>query len=189
MNNPYGAPAADMSQPPAQAPTYDPVVWSTTGRIGRVRYLAYTFTISFGIVFVFSFFTKQMKLDAEQLRFVLLAAYVPVLGVMAIMGVRRLHDMNRPSTLALLNLIPVVNLLFSLWLVLVRGDEGTNSYGLAPKENGIGVVIGACLITPLFLLGLAGVVAAVAIPLHKDYLINKSEQAIKRTSPGSSAQP
>jgi hypothetical protein len=41
LRNPYAAPGSAVTQCDGGA-TYDPVIWSAKGRIGRCRYLAYS---------------------------------------------------------------------------------------------------------------------------------------------------
>jgi uncharacterized membrane protein YhaH (DUF805 family) len=48
---------------------------------------------------------------------------------------KRLHDLNATGWWAILAFIPFVSTLFTLYLVLVRGSVGANSYGLDPRET------------------------------------------------------
>ena len=57
-----------------------------------------------------------------------LAVMLPSIGL----GVRRLHDTGRTGWLALLALIPLVNLVLIYFFVL-EGDAGPNEYGPDPK--------------------------------------------------------
>ena len=57
-----------------------------------------------------------------------LAVLLPSIGL----GVRRLHDTGRTGWLALLALIPLVNLVLIYFFVL-EGDAGPNEYGPDPK--------------------------------------------------------
>ncbi|RKG30810.1 DUF805 domain-containing protein [Acinetobacter tianfuensis] len=47
-----------------------------------------------------------------------------------VLTARRLHDRNNSGWLMLLLLIPVLNVLFILYLLLAAGDAGANKYGL-----------------------------------------------------------
>jgi hypothetical protein len=68
-------------------------------------------------------------------------------------GGRRLNDMGRRRWLAVLSLVPGVNLLFGLWLLLAPGDAGANRYGPAPAPNTRAVIMLACLLPALVLAG------------------------------------
>lgn len=41
MENVYSAPRADLSTAPEDDDTYQPKIWALSGRLGRIRYLAY----------------------------------------------------------------------------------------------------------------------------------------------------
>ncbi|MBR2519581.1 MAG: DUF805 domain-containing protein [Selenomonadaceae bacterium] len=48
--------------------------------------------------------------------------------------IRRLHDLNKTGWLALLVLVPVVNVFFALYLLFAPGSVGANDYGADPLE-------------------------------------------------------
>jgi hypothetical protein len=56
--------------------------------------------------------------------------YLPFLAV----TVRRLHDTGRSGWWILINLIPVIGNIWVLVLTLLKGRQGSNRYGLAPKS-------------------------------------------------------
>ena len=45
---------------------------------------------------------------------------------------RRLHDLDKKEWLIVLSLIPLVNVLFALYLLFFPGTEGRNKYGEQP---------------------------------------------------------
>jgi uncharacterized membrane protein YhaH (DUF805 family) len=49
--------------------------------------------------------------------------------------VKRLHDVGYPGWILLLNFIPYVYIVLTLFLLFKRGDQGINKYG-APSEHG-----------------------------------------------------
>lgn len=63
-----------------------------------------------------------------------LAALVPSLAL----TVRRLHDLNTSGLAALLLLVPVVGLLFALYLLLAPGTPGPNRFGPPPPLTASG---------------------------------------------------
>ena len=79
---------------------------------------------------------------------------------------RRLNDMGKSGWMGLLMLIPLVNIIFAFWLLLGRGDEGANEYGPAPAPNSTGVIVLACLLPVIMIIG---ILAAVSLPAYQDY--------------------
>ena len=51
------------------------------------------------------------------------------------LAVRRLHDLDRPTWWIVGNFVPIVNVLFSLYLLLAKGTAGPNQYGPDPLER------------------------------------------------------
>lgn len=68
--------------------------------------------------------------------------------------IRRLHDLNQSGWMSLLLLIPMLNLLFSLYLVLARGTPHANNYGVVP-HTAFWEKLCAWLIIVLFIISLA----------------------------------
>jgi len=46
--------------------------------------------------------------------------------------IRRLHDLDKGGMWALLNFIPVVNIIFFIYLLCVKGTDGYNQFGEDP---------------------------------------------------------
>ena len=84
------------------------------------------FAISIVITIVVGFVSDSMASIVSMLYS--LAVMLPSIGL----GVRRLHDTGRTGWLALLALIPLVNLVLIYFFVL-EGDAGPNEYGPDPK--------------------------------------------------------
>ena len=49
--------------------------------------------------------------------------------------IRRLHDLNRSAWYFVFAFIPYVNIIFALYLLLVKGTDGPNKYGADPLEG------------------------------------------------------
>lgn len=130
-----------------------PGIFSLRGRIGRARYIAYTLGAIVGAFCLMSLAGLALLLSANLGRTLyvvfsigLLYCVLP-LYFMAL-TVRRAHDFNAGGWLALLLLVPVVNLVF--WFI--PGTRGDNSYGAPPQAATSGIRIAAVLL-PLLLIG------------------------------------
>lgn len=142
MENPYNAPAADFVQSIDGAATYEPAFASLHGRIGRARYLAYTILPWILLMIasvILGMFARRIPI-ADMLFWLL---YIPVLGLLFVMSIRRLNDMNLSGWLSLLGLIPIINLLLWVGLMAAPGTDGPNRHGPAPGGNTTAVLIAA----------------------------------------------
>ena len=176
MNNPYHAPAADLSLQQNHAGTYDPQLFAVNGRIGRLRYLAYSMVMGLlmfvvmmvvaGVAGVVMAVTKS----TTGMMVVMFLAYVPVFAVTFIMGKRRLNDMGHSGWLSLLLIVPVVGFFVWLWLMIGAGNPDTNKFGPPPSESSTLVIVGACIM-PFLAVVIIGILAAVAIPAYQQYQI------------------
>jgi len=59
-----------------------------------------------------------------------LYAVLPLISIPA--AVRRLHDLNGSGFWVILVFVPLVNIVFFLWLLIKKGTEGDNDYGADP---------------------------------------------------------
>ncbi|MES2262360.1 MAG: DUF805 domain-containing protein [Pseudomonadota bacterium] len=173
MNNPYSAPGAALSDVPSEAGTYQPRMFAWKGRIGRLRYLAYLCGITLltmplmGIVMAL-----LMPLVASGAKSpalvsgVTMLLYIPLIVLGFALARRRFNDVNRSGWLALLLIVPFVNVLTSLYLVFAAGSDGANDYGPPPSANTAWVKVGALVLPLIFI---TGILAAVAIPAYQTY--------------------
>lgn len=172
MTNPYSMPQAELTEP-ASNDTYTPKFFALNGRIGRVRYLAYS--IGAGLLMMpvmlllvgVSAFTGSLADSATGASiFGAVIAYGLSFAVTVILARRRLHDMGKSAWLGILLFVPIVNIGMALWLLFGPGDTGANEHGPAPGPNTKGVIILAWILPVIFVLG---ILAAVAIPAYSDY--------------------
>ena len=68
-------------------------------------------------------------LDVQLGQLFVLVVLVPSIAL----SVRRLHDIGKSGWNVLIGLVPVINLLFLVWM-LKAGDEGANAYGARPID-------------------------------------------------------
>ena len=156
----YSAPAARVADPASSG--YSRInIWSPKGRLGRVRYIAYS--VGFGVLFNMVG-TAFAALGGETLGlamfFVTLAAGV---CIHALLSVQRAHDFNTTGWLAIVAFIPLFNLLF--WFV--PGTNTENRFGNQTPPNRWWVII-AAFIVPIVMV--VGILAAIAIPTYQNYV-------------------
>jgi Tfp pilus assembly major pilin PilA/uncharacterized membrane protein YhaH (DUF805 family) len=160
--NPYAAPRTNVSRPQGAEEYGEIRIFSAQGRLGRARYIGYSVGLSFLISLVLGIAVAAAGEPAGVL--VAIAGYLLLVVVSVLLTIQRAHDMNPSGWLAVLWLVPLVNLLF--WFV--PGTQGENRYGKQPPPNTAGVIILACVVP---LVGIVGILAAIAIPAYQDYTI------------------
>lgn len=166
--NPYAKPNAAVAEAGEQ---YQEVkVFATSGRIGRVRYIAY----GMGIYFLFGILGFLLSLAIGQAGMVIGWIAIMVVGFM--LTIQRCHDFNTTGWLSLLVLVPLVNLIF--WFI--PGTDGSNNYGDKTAPNGAGVII-AALIIPILFVG--GILAAIAIPAYQQYVTRAKQMQQQQQAP------
>ena len=172
----YQAPGVDhLDEGPE---LYQPRVFAFQGRIGRARFVAYSWWATFVVGLVFGLLLivvggllagrgyrlSSMPAYQEGLMFPWMFAmglltYVPVL----VMAKRRLNDLNLSGWLVVLVFVPFVNVLLFLYLMFWPGQESVNRYGPPAVRNslpvwlfGVGlpllvfVLFATALLAPLF---------------------------------------
>lgn len=163
--NPYSTPDAALAT--GESGTYDPSIFSFSGRIGRLRYLAYSFGISvISILAVVPFIGFAALMDPTAgMSSMGMVAYVVIniasLVIAVMFGKRRLNDLNRSGWFFLLMIIPLVNLFLIIYMVFFSGTDGDNEYGPKAVPNTLGVKILALFFPAIFIIGIA---AAIIIP-------------------------
>lgn len=149
---PYSPPRADID--PYAGQVGELKINSFKGRIGRLRYLAW----SLGLLFIFvgaMLGISAITAVAETLGNILLAgAVIGMLIISAQIGVQRLHDMGWSGWLWLLNVVPLISSVFWIIMMVVPGPAGSNRYGPPPPPNSLGVNLVAGIFLILFIGGL-----------------------------------
>jgi len=158
--NPYAKPNAAVAE--AGEEYQEVKVFSTSGRIGRVRYIAY----GVGIYLLFGILGALLGYVIGNAGMVI--AWIAIMVVGFMLTIQRCHDFNTTGWLSLLVLVPLVNLIF--WFI--PGTDGDNNYGAKTPPNGVGVIIAACIVPIVFVVG---VLAAIALPAYQQYQI-KAQQ-------------
>ena len=114
-------------------------IFTTEGRLNRLPYLKYMailFVASCIVNVLVPFVAALLTGDAEGFLAMTLTFFVSLpLSIGSFMvGIRRLHDLNRTGWFMLLVFIPIVNLLFAIYLLFFKGTEGYNNYGADPLQ-------------------------------------------------------
>lgn len=144
-------------------------IFSSGGRLGRIRYIAYSmgFAFLFYLVLVVSLGVLPTIAGSSGYTIGALASGVAWLALMVIsilLTIQRCHDFNTSGWLSLLALIPTVVVVF--WFI--PGTRGRNRFGPQPPSNSIWVTIAAVL--GLLIPFVFGLVAAIAIPTYQGYV-------------------
>jgi uncharacterized membrane protein YhaH (DUF805 family) len=171
QDSPYAPPRAAVGE---ALPDFAPLKpFSFQGRIGRLRFLAWTMVltlVTLGIGIVLALFGLALLSSdsnaglilAGILAFILVAA----LGFVSIQfSVQRLHDIGWSGWLWLLNLVPFVGSFFPFVMMVMPGNSTANRYGAPPPPNSNAVKVLSALwlvfIAILFIGGLAGGLTAI----------------------------
>jgi len=174
--NPYQRPRAAVAD--SDELEYQSVrIFGAAGRIGRVRFIAYTVGLAVLIVFVAGFvgaiLDGVLRGGGGITTVLMFAAIAVVLVIQVLLTIQRCHDFDVSGWLTILFLlIPLAALL--LWII--PGTKGPNRYGSPTEPNSTLAVIGALVLPFVFV---AGILAAVAIPAYQDY-VKRAQQAGQR---------
>lgn len=152
VGSPYAPPQSRLGTP---EPEVGPLkVFTSKGRIGRLRYLAWQLVIVLLSVPLF-LLAAMCSASSPLLGLSLIAATGIALMVTSVqISIQRLHDMNRSGWLFLLSLVPAIGSLIPLLLTFAPGTRDANRYGPPPPPNSLAVKLLSPLWPILFLAGL-----------------------------------
>ncbi|AYC31356.1 DUF805 domain-containing protein [Pseudomonas cavernae] len=152
--SPYTPPQAPVGEPLPEVG--DLKVFSLEGRIGRLRYLAWSLVLMLAGAGLFGIAAIGLGIDQTLGAILMIAASIALMVVAVQIGVQRLHDIDWSGWLLLLNLIPLVGSVFALLMLLVPGTPGANRYGPPPPANSTAVKV----LAGLWLIPIAALVLA-----------------------------
>lgn len=176
--NPYQSPTSAITPQSIPATAYNNSKWyHLSGRIGRLRYMAYqmvmallmyvVLAISIGLAFRFLDFENISEFSVLIMLFLL---YIPLLPFLFYGSIiyprRRLHDLNQSGWWLLLVFIPFANIIFILFMLFARGNDGANQYGQPPRPNRTIHYIAAFSLPVIFIV--LGILIAVFAPNVED---------------------
>jgi uncharacterized membrane protein YhaH (DUF805 family) len=170
----------EIEEPHARPPTFEPAatspyapprstvaqdwpdvgelkVFTVQGRIGRLRYLAWSMVLMFFALITFAVCMTLMSMSLITGGLFGAVAFVVFLVVSVQIGSQRLHDAGWSAWLLLLNLVPFVGSVFPFLMMAVPGNSGPNQYGAPQPPNSKGVKILAALWVPAMIIIVVGV--------------------------------
>lgn len=119
------------------------------GRISRITFCAWNISLIIVLMFILTTILKfilnlsgnplettMFQNNIGQLILIFLIIYIPFMYFSIIFGIKRLHDLNQSGWLYLLSLVPIVNIVFALYMSFAPGTTGPNKFGeqCAPKK-------------------------------------------------------
>lgn len=174
--SPYAPPRAQVGEALAEYSTLKP--FSFDGRIGRLRYLAWTMVLTLAmlpLVGVGFWLASTWLLASDSIAGLIVGGLLAAVVVLAFafvsiqFNVQRLHDLGWSGWLWLINLVPFVGSIFPFILIIAPGNTGANQYGPPPPRNTTAVKLLASLwlvmIVLIFMATFAGIFGA----LQEDY--------------------
>lgn len=104
------------------------------GRLARLPFLGRSIVLFIILAFMSGVnkgLTPHLPI-LSPLLFIIVALSLIILSVFQTM--KRLHDLGKSGWYSLLNFLPLVNLAFGMYLLLVKGTPGPNMYGEDPND-------------------------------------------------------
>lgn len=158
QNSPYATPQARVDSPWAGDGPLK--VFTTNGRIGRVRYLGWAMGLCLVAMPALLVATLAMSLSSTLGWVLMVALGATFITVNVMIGVQRLHDIGWTGWLYLINFAPYVGGVFSLMIVLIPGTQGVNKYGPPAPPDSRAVRVLAWLWVAFILLAIVGGIIA-----------------------------
>ncbi|MBC9252436.1 hypothetical protein A9179_19395 [Pseudomonas alcaligenes] len=170
--SPYATPKAQVAE--AQPEYAELKVFSIQGRIGRVRYLAWSAVMS--LIFMAAYLIAALSLAISPVvgGLLITAVVIAAIVVGVQIGVQRLHDLDWSGWLWLLLLVPIANFVMAILMLVVPGTPQANRFGPPPPPNSTAVKVLAFVWLGLPVV--AGILAALAVPAYQDY-VERAQQA------------
>lgn len=156
------------------------------GRFGRRSYLAWNMLLGFclmiGVILIMALLPGARALFSPDSNMslpaivALILIYGAVVYFSIIFLIRRLHDRNHSGWLALLVLVPVINVLFGLYILFAPGNQDNNQFGQPRTTRGWESVLAILYILVIVL----SVVAALAVPSYQDYVTRAQSSILQQ---------
>jgi uncharacterized membrane protein YhaH (DUF805 family) len=173
--SPYAPPRAMVGESVAGFATLKP--FGVEGRIGRLRFLAWSMVLSLvtmavvgvfaliGLALVSTDSTAGLIIGGILAFFLCLAFLIASIMI----SVQRLHDIGWSGWLWLLNLVPFVGSFFPLLLLAMPGNQTANRYGAPPPPNSTAVKVLSALWLVVIALLIVGALAGGLSAIQDEY--------------------
>lgn len=112
--------------------------FTSKGRLNRKSYIYRSFFLSFVLGIIQGILElATAAIEALELLFAVLLLVLCIFGFVAgiMMLARRLHDLDKSGWWMLLLFVPLVNILFYIYILFFKGTEGPNQYGEDPLQQ------------------------------------------------------
>jgi uncharacterized membrane protein YhaH (DUF805 family) len=156
--SPYAPPRASVTEPVVAYG--DLKIFGIQGRLGRLRYLAWTLVLMIAGLLVIGLCATVMSVSLIGGGLLMTVASAAAFVVLIQIGVRRLHDLGWSGWLILLSLLPYIGSVFFLLMVLLPGNKTANQYGAPAPANTRSIKVLAWMwilfIAAVFVSGLSG---------------------------------
>jgi len=174
--NQYQAPQSQVDQ--SSPKKFGEVkIFSVSGRIGRLRFLAYTVGVYLLVAIPANVIGGILAAIMGDSGLVVSIAFSALASIVMLVfyfmfAIQRSHDMNTSGWLSLILLIPILGYLIFLF---APGTQSENRFGPPPPENSGGVIALVVIGGLGMFVAVIGILAAIAIPAYQAY-IDKAEQ-------------
>lgn len=159
---PYAPPRAQIDEPAVEYGELK--VFTIHGRIGRLRYLAWSMALIAAALGLFIIPSMAFAISGVLGSILTGILCLGLLFVSVQIGVQRLHDIGWSGWFMLLYLVPVIGTVFPLVALLMPGSDGKNRFGPPQPPNSRSAKI---LATLWLLAPVVGILAAIALPAYQ----------------------
>lgn len=137
--SPYATPKAIIEQELDEVAELN--IWGIKGRLGRMRFIAWSLLLMLAMVPAMLFGTLIMQSSVMLGGFLLVVMGLLVSVVAIQFSIKRLHDIGWSGWLLLISLVPVLGGIFQLLILLIPGSNSSNRYGAPPPANSTAVKV------------------------------------------------
>ncbi len=133
VSSPYASPTALIDKDSDAVGELN--IWGIDGRLGRMRYIAWSMVFMFAMLPVMLVCALGFKMSPWLGGLLAIAAAIGAIIVGVQISVKRLHDLGWSGWLLLITLIPLVGSIFQILIFVMPGSQGSNLYGPPPPAN------------------------------------------------------
>ena len=131
--SPYASPLAMAAEDDNEVGELN--IWGVNGRIGRMRYVAWSMVYTLALLPVMLVCALAFKISPWLGGLLGIVALIAAMVIGIQISVKRLHDIGWSGWLLLIALVPLVGSIFQILIFVMPGTKGSNLYGPPPPEN------------------------------------------------------